>query len=71
MAIDDNKIYSSAEDISCPRCQERLTPADVEDFFSCPYCDYRFEDNGELDDFIVSPAVRHYMSSANRKFPSI
>lgn len=71
MNIDENKFFAANEDIGCPRCRERLTPADVEDFNRCPYCDYLFEDDGELDDFIVSPAVRHYMSTANRKFPAI
>ena len=41
----------------CPQCGELLTRADVEVFYSCPYCTYRFEPSAELEDFILEPEI--------------
>ena len=45
MAKISNKLRPNipeADQLICPNCGERLTPADVENFAACPYCDYAF-----------------------------
>ena len=53
----------------CPRCGEKLQPADLEGFSRCPYCDHSFGGDSRIDDFIVSPLVRNYIGQAHRRFP--
>lgn len=53
----------------CPRCGEKLQPADLEGFLRCPYCDYFFGSDSRVDDFVVSPLVRNYIGQAHRRFP--
>ncbi len=45
----------------CPRCKEQLLQPDVEVFSRCPFCNYRFELNIELEDFILEPIVENWM----------
>jgi uncharacterized CHY-type Zn-finger protein len=37
--------------IVCAKCGEVLFREDVETYNACPYCDSKFPENGELDDF--------------------
>ncbi|MBE6391046.1 MAG: hypothetical protein E7042_02440 [Lentisphaerae bacterium] len=53
----------------CPQCREQLTPADLENFPRCPYCDHRFPNGAELEDFILKPALQRWMSHACQQFP--
>ena len=53
----------------CPGCGETLTPADLESFARCPYCDYQFERDARFDDFIVAPLVKGWIRNAHRQFP--
>ncbi len=45
----------------CPRCREELLQADIENFSRCPFCNYRFELNVELEDFILEPVVENWI----------
>lgn len=53
----------------CPECSERLTPADVESFARCPYCDYAFKVDARLDDFVISPMVSRWVTHIHQHFP--
>jgi acetyl-CoA carboxylase beta subunit len=46
----------------CPQCYETLLQADIENFNVCPYCDYKFEPNNELEDFILQPVIDNWVS---------
>ncbi len=45
----------------CPRCRENLEQSDIEIFSRCPFCNYRFEINVELEDFILEPVIENWM----------
>lgn len=47
--------------LQCPRCREVLTQLDIENFTRCPFCNYRFEFNAELEDFILEPVVENWI----------
>ena len=34
---------------------------DIEGFGQCPYCDYRFELDNELEDFLLNPVVKQWV----------
>lgn len=65
---DKNNIFSG-DGAVCPGCGETLTPADLEAYARCPYCDHQFERDARFDDFIVSPLVKGWMKNAHRQFP--
>lgn len=46
----------------CPKCYEYLSQLDIEHFQVCPYCEYRFENDDELEDFILQPFVENWLS---------
>ncbi len=45
----------------CPRCREELQQPDIEVFSRCPFCNYRFVLNVELEDFILEPLVENWV----------
>jgi len=49
----------------CPRCHEALLQPDIEVFSRCPFCNYRFEINIELEDFILEPVVENWIRQQN------
>ena len=53
----------------CPQCKEHLVPADLENFPRCPYCDHRFPNTEELEDFILKPTLQRWMSHTCQQFP--
>ena len=55
--------------LSCPNCGERLTPADLEVFAKCPFCDWSFQRDACLEDFVISPIVNRWMARVNSQFP--
>ena len=59
----------NGEDAVCPECGEKLTPADLEAYARCPFCDHQFERDARFDDFIVAPLVKGWMRNAHRQFP--
>ena len=59
----------SGDGLVCPECGETLTPADLEAYARCPYCDHQFERDARFDDFIISPLVKGWMRNAHRQFP--
>lgn len=63
------KLVFDGDRVVCPECGEELTPADVETYARCPYCDCKIERDARFDDFVVSPLVSGWMKSAHRQFP--
>lgn len=67
----DFKTFNNAQQsrderlLVCPRCKEHLLQPDVEVYSRCPYCNYRFELNMELEDFILEPIVENWMRQQN------
>lgn len=45
----------------CPGCREELTPADVEMFPYCPYCNYHFQNSALLEDFTMQPLLKRWV----------
>jgi uncharacterized CHY-type Zn-finger protein len=57
-----NSVYSfHADYLMCPQCVELLTREDIEGFGHCPYCNYRFDFDRELEDFLLKPVVRQWI----------
>ena len=52
----------AADQLICPGCGERLTPADVENFPACPYCDFAFRRDSRLEDFALLPVISRWES---------
>ena len=46
----------------CPNCLELLSRDDIEGFGCCPYCDYRFEMDLDLEDFLLRPVVKQWVA---------
>jgi len=57
--------HSAGKNLVCPRCYELLTHDDVEEFGRCPYCDYAFPYDDELEEFLLRPVVRQWVRYAN------
>jgi len=55
--------------LRCPGCGELLTPADLEVYAKCPFCDYAFRRDSGLEDFIISPVVNRWIAHAHNQFP--
>ncbi len=51
--------------LTCPKCGERLIPADVENYSRCPFCDYLFVHDDAWDDFILAPVISSWEQSQN------
>ena len=49
----------------CPECGEALVQADIENFSSCPYCNHHFEQDTELEDYLLEPIVRTWIHQQN------
>ena len=52
----------------CPVCREVLSPVDLEMFSRCPYCDHRFPAGSQLEDFILEPVLRRWVSHTCQQF---
>ncbi|GEM_PF-2116550 len=50
--------------IVCPQCGENLTPTDIEGFWHCPYCDFAFDRDALLEDFVATPLLQRWAGSA-------
>ncbi|MDR0931446.1 MAG: hypothetical protein LBM70_00280 [Victivallales bacterium] len=55
--------------IRCPNCGECLTPADLEAFAMCPFCDWKFPRDAKFEDFVIEPVVNHWMARSHKCFP--
>ena len=57
----------------CPDCGELLCRQDVESYVRCPYCDHRFQLDGEMEDFLLKPVVENWcqmnLSQQSQQFP--
>lgn len=56
--------------IKCPSCGEHLAPADLEVFSRCPYCNFEFQRDNALEDFVLGPVVHRWINQRNNQFPS-
>ncbi|MBE6365457.1 MAG: hypothetical protein E7053_06865 [Lentisphaerae bacterium] len=45
----------------CPQCEEQLSPADIEMFSRCPYCNCRFEESAAKEEFILRKLLKNWM----------
>ena len=45
----------------CPNCREQIVPADLEMFPHCPYCNFKFPDGAQLEDFILRPVLKRWV----------
>lgn len=48
--------------LTCPRCREELSVLDVENYPACPFCDWRFVVDDNLEAFILDPIVRNWVA---------
>ena len=60
-SFENPDMFSRDRRLICPQCGELLVRGDVEGFFSCPFCLFRFEHSSELEDFILEPEVESWM----------
>lgn len=66
--------FASHEDvlgrfIHCPKCNELLSPSDLDSFNCCPYCNFVLERNNELEDFVVEPIVQVWLNHFSNTRP--
>lgn len=52
----------------CPECEEQIAPADLEMFHCCPYCNHQFEDNAELEEFVLGQLLKRWMINNCQRF---
>lgn len=55
-------------EITCPDCKEKVTPADIETYARCPYCDYQFKTDNQFEDFILSPLLKRWVVNITQQF---
>lgn len=44
----------------CPQCANKLSAVDIEEYLTCPYCDYAFRMTPEIEEFLLSPLVKEW-----------
>lgn len=52
----------------CPKCGEVITPADVETFYRCPYCDNAFDNDERMENFILKPMLKNWVIKNCQRF---
>ena len=50
--------------------RDSLAPADLEIFAACPYCDYVFTRDNNLEDFVLLPLITRWAGRAHNQFPA-
>ncbi len=45
----------------CPECMETLSQLDIGSYGHCPYCNHSLESSPELEDYLLKPAIDHWM----------
>ena len=45
----------------CPECTETISQIDISSFACCPYCDHKLDTTPELEDYLLKPAVDHWV----------
>ena len=60
-SFENPAMFSRDRRLICPQCGELLGRTDVEGFYTCPFCLFRFEPTAELEDFILEPEVDSWM----------
>ena len=62
---DDGRVPVQVRQLECPDCREILTQPDIEVFNRCPFCNYRFELNFQIEDFILEPIAENWARQQN------
>lgn len=65
---DDNRAEFLIDGRFCPGCGEQLSPADLEMFPRCPYCNHQFPDGVQLEEFILRPVLKRWMIHNYQQF---
>lgn len=60
LPLDKSRTMSLDRGLLCPQCGELLHRNDIEVFTKCPFCDYAFSVDTELEDFILSLLVKEW-----------
>lgn len=47
--------------LKCPGCEEELSQVDIGSFGKCPYCNYELEQTNDLEDYLLQPAISHWI----------
>jgi len=68
MQNDQEKLFLLSGD-RCPSCGEEITPADLEIYPRCPYCNHLFPNDERLEDFLLRPVIQRWMSHVVQQFP--
>ncbi len=58
--------YNGALKLSCPRCHEVLTQADIEAFSQCPFCNCNIEQSDKLEDFIFQELINNWIAKGSQ-----
>ena len=58
---DENREEFLIDGRFCPGCGEAITPADLEMFPRCPYCNHQFPDGAQLEEFILRPVLKRWV----------
>ena len=56
-----SRLVSLDRQLICPECRQELERSDIEGYFACPFCSHVFEQNVELEDFLLQPHVDEWM----------
>lgn len=51
----------------CPQCFETLGQHDIESFNCCPYCDFKFEMNQQIEDYLLKPLVDSWVRKETQR----
>lgn len=57
-----NNEELSTRRLRCWKCQELLTPVDIETYLVCPYCNAQLERCADTEDFAIEPLVQQWIS---------
>ena len=52
----------------CPECSEEINPEDLEMFPRCPFCNHLFQDENQLEDFVLRPVLQRWVSHKCQQF---
>ncbi len=65
----ESKNLPVPEELCCPACGEMLTPADLEVYPCCPYCNHGFDRSSRLEDFVLAPVIAGWVGHCHARFP--
>lgn len=57
----NSRLVSLDKQLICPECGQELDRSDIEGYLECPFCAHAFEQNEELEDYLLQPHVDDWM----------